>query len=188
MASGTVIDLWRWPVAGMIGEQLISTRVDARGVAGDRVHRIEGPPDPRLERWSATYPFTPDGAIDPDNPPYPNVHLPDGGEVLRWGDPWLSHALARYLGGPTHPVETVRDLTTPRSVIVATEVPREPSVAGVNVQLDLEPPEGGWSGTVLAFEHGVRLRLLTSRADGPGIETQVLAGGRLQLGEVVALG
>jgi hypothetical protein len=185
MASGTVIDLWRWPVAGMIGEQLISTRVDVRGVAGDRVHRVDGAPDPRLERWSATYPFTPDGAIDPDNPPYPNVRSPGGGEVLRWGDPWLGHALARDLG---RPAETVRDLTAPRGVIVASDVPREPSLAGVNVQLDLEPPEGGWSGTVLAFEHGVRLRLLTSRADGPGIETQVLAGGRLQLGEVVALG
>ena len=169
----------------MRGEQLIATRVDARGVAGDRVHRIGGTPDPRLARWSATYPFTPDGAIDPDNPPYPNVHSPDGEEILRWGDPWLSHALARDLG---HPVEPVRDLTTPRGVIVATGAPREPALAGVNVQLDLDPPEGGWSGTVLSFEHGVRLRLLTSRADGPGIETLVLAGGRLRLGEVVALG
>src|SRR5689334_14911177 len=185
MASGTVSLLWRWPVAGMRGEQLISTRVDARGVAGDRVHRIGDTPDPRLAHWSATYPFTPDGAIDPDNPPYPNVHSPNGEEVLRWGDPWLSHALARDLG---HPVEPVRDLTTPRGVIVATGVPREPALAGVNVQLDLDPPEGGWSGTVLSFEHGVRLRLLTSRADGPGIETLVLAGGRLQLGEGVALG
>jgi len=185
MASGTVSLLWRWPVAGMRGEQLISTRVDARGVAGDRVHRIEGPPDPRLARWSATYPFTPDGAIDPDNAPYPNVHSPDGGEVLRWGDPWLSQALQRNLG---RPVELVRDPATPRGVIVATAAPREPALAGVNVQLDLDPPEGGWSGTVLSFEHGVRLRLLTSRADGPGIETLVLAGGRLQLGEGVALG
>jgi hypothetical protein len=184
MPSGTVLLLWRWPVAGMIGEQLISTRVGVRGVAGDRVHRIDGPSDPRLERWSASYPFTPDGAIDPDNPPYPNVRSP-GGEVLRWGDPWLGHALARDLD---RPAQTVRDLTTPRPVIVAAEAPREPSLAGVNVQLDLEPPAGGWSGTVLAFEHGVRLRLLTSRADGPGIETQVLAGGRLELGEGVALG
>jgi hypothetical protein len=162
MASGTVIDLWRWPVAGMTGEQLISTRLDVRGVAGDRLHRFDGPQDDRLARWSASYPFTPDGAIDPDNPPFPNVRSPDGGEVLRWGDPWLEHALERDL--------------------------REPALAGVNVQLDLEPPQGGWSGTVLAFEHGVRLRLLASRGDGPGIETLVLAGGRLQLGEVVALG
>jgi hypothetical protein len=185
MPSGTVLLLWRWPVAGMLGEPLISTRIDARGVAGDRRHRIEGPPDARLARWSATYPFTPDGAIDPDNPPFPNVRSPDGGEVLRWGDPWLNHALTRDLG---RPAETVRDLTTPRGVIVATDVPPEPALAGVNVQLDLQPPAGGWSGAVLSFENGVRLRLLTSRADGPGIETLVLAGGRVQLGEAVALG
>jgi hypothetical protein len=172
----------------MRGEQLTSTRIDVRGVAGDRVHRIGSPPtppDPRLAHWSATYPFTPDGAIDPDNPPYPNVHAPDGGEVLRWADPWLDHALKRDLGRPVH---SVRDLTASRGVIVATELPPEPALAGVNVQLDVDPPEGGWSGTVLSFEHGVRLRMLTSRADGPGIETLVLAGGRLQLGEVVALG
>jgi hypothetical protein len=34
----------------------------------------------------------------------------------------------------------------------------------------------------------VRLRLFTSRADGPGIEAHVLAGGRIELGEGVALG
>jgi hypothetical protein len=185
MASGTVIGLWRWPVAGMRGEQLTSTRIDVRGVAGDRVHRVDGPPDPRLAHWSATYPFTPHGAIDADNPPFPNVHSPDGGEVLRWGDPWLAQALQRDLG---RPVGAVRDLTTPRGVIVATELPPEPALAGVNVQLDVDPPDGGWSGTVLSFEHGVRLRMLTSRADGPGIETLVLAGGRLRLGELVALG
>jgi len=185
MASGTVIGLWRWPVAGMRGERLSSSRLDVRGVAGDRVHRVDGPPDPRLAHWSATYPFTPDGTIDPDNPPFPNVHSPDGGEVLRWGDPWLNHALTRDLRRRVH---SVRDLTTARGMIVATRLPPEPALAGVNVQLDVDPPEGGWSGTVLSFEHGVRLRMLTSRADGPGIETLVLAGGRLQLGEHVALG
>ena len=188
MPSGTVIDLWRWPVAGMRGEQLISTRVDVRGVAGDRVHRIESPttpPDGLLGRWSATYPFTPDGAIDPDNPPYPNVHSPSGEEVYRWGDPWLASALERDLRAE---VATVRDLTARRGVIVATAAPAVPGLSGVNLRLDLEPPHGGWSGMVLSFEHGVRLRLMTSRADGPGIETLVLAGGRVQLGELVALG
>jgi hypothetical protein len=185
MASGTVIDLWRWPVRGMYGEQLISTRIDARGVAGDRVHRVESAPESRLARWSAAYPFTPDGAIDPDNPPYPTVRSPRGAEVFRWGDPRLSVALERDL---ERAVETVRDLQTARGVIVATEAQADPGRAGVNLQLELEPPEGGWSGTELAFENGVRLRLYNSRADGPGIEALVLAGGRVQLGEGIALG
>jgi hypothetical protein len=184
MATGTVIDLWRWPVVGMLGEQLISTRIDARGVAGDRVHRAEGAGE-RLARWSASYPFTPDGAIEPENPPYPTVSAPRGRHVYRWGDPRLLVALERDLG---RTVEPVRDPDAHPGVIVATEAPRDPGLAGVNVQLDLEPPEGGWSGAELEFEHGVRLRLFNSRADGPGIEARVLTAGRVRLGEGVALG
>jgi hypothetical protein len=184
MATGTVIDLWRWPVLGMRGEQLISTRLDARGVAGDRVHRIDGANGPlRATRWTGAYPFTPDGAIDPDNPPYPTVIGPRG--TYRWGDPRLLMALERDLG---RQLEIVRDLQSARGVIVASDAPSEPRHAGINVQLSLDPPEGGWSGTELTFEHGVRLRLFTSRADGPGIEAHVLAGGRIEVGERVALG
>jgi hypothetical protein len=186
MTIGTVIDLWRWPVSGMAGEQLMSTRLDAFGVAGDRVHRVEGAEGAvRAPRWSASYPFTPDGAIDPDNPPYPTVIGPRG--TYRWGDPRLLGALARDLG---RPVEPVRDLDAPRGVIVATDRPTgDPSRGGINVQLELEPRPAGWSGVELEFEGGVRLRLFTSRADGPGIEAHVLSGGRVQLGEtVLALG
>jgi hypothetical protein len=186
MATGTVIDLWRWPVLGMYGEQLISTRIDARGVAGDRVHRADGAGEaPRLARWTASYPFTPDGAIEPDNPPYPTIQSPRGRNVYRWGDPRLLAALERDL---RRAIETVRDLETPRGVIVATERPDDPGRAGVNLQLALAPPAGGWSGTELVFEHGVRLRLFNSRADGPGIEARVLTAGRVRLGEGVALG
>ncbi|WP_028060961.1 hypothetical protein [Candidatus Solirubrobacter pratensis] len=185
MATGTVIDLWRWPVLGMYGEQLISTRIDALGVAGDRVHRAEGAGE-RLARWRAGYPFTPGGAIEAENPPYPTVTSPRERNVYRWGDPRLIVALERDLRCRIRPV---RDLETPRGVIVATEPPAgDAGHAGVNVQLDLDPPPGGWSGTELEFEHGVRLRLFNSRADGPGIEARVLTAGRVQLGEGVALG
>ena len=76
-----------------------------------------------------------------------------------------------------------------RGVIVAATPPPEGerAAAGINVQLKLEPPAGGWSGRELAFRDGVRLRLVASRADGPGIEARVVEAGRLLLGEPVTL-
>jgi hypothetical protein len=193
MATGVVGDLWRWPVLGMLGEQLSSTRVDALGVAGDRVHVVRGPRGlltaadaPRLGAWTATYPFTPDGAIDPANPPFPNVAEPGGEHVYRWGDPWLSHALERELALE---LSLVRDLTSARGVIVSTAAPADPGRAGVNLRLELAAPaEGGWAGKRLEFEGGVELELVASAASGPGIEARVLIPGRVGVGERVSLG
>jgi hypothetical protein len=191
MATGTVIDLWRWPVLGMRGEQLRSSRIDSRGVAGDRVHVVGAPSGPltyadvpRIGDWSAIYAFTPDGAIRPDNPPYPTVVAPDE-RRFRWGDPRLLAALELDL---ERRVDTFRDIERVRGVIVATQPPPDPGHAGVNLQLELEPPAGGWSGTELAFAGGARLRLYASRADGPGIEALVMLPGRVTLGEEVELG
>ena len=63
------------------------------------------------------------------------------------------------------------------------------AVAGINVQLALPLPKaGGWAGTELIFRDGVRLKLVASRADGPGIEARVVEAGRIVLGEPVVLG
>ena len=62
-------------------------------------------------------------------------------------------------------------------------------MAGINVQLALQLPHaGGWAGTELIFRDGVRLKLVASRADGPGIEARVVEAGRIVLGEPVVLG
>jgi hypothetical protein len=193
MADGFVQTLWRFPVLGMAGEQLRSTQVDPRGVAGDRQHYAGGPEGrlssqdvPGLMRWHATFPFNPDGAIMPDRPPpLPILAGPGGRKAFRWGDPRLGFALERTLG---RSVELVRDLNATRGVIVATEKPGvAQEVAGINVQLALalEPPFGG---VVLNFRDGVRLRLIASRADGPGIEARVVEAGRIVIGEPVTLG
>jgi hypothetical protein len=193
MADGFVQALWRFPVLGMRGEQLRSSQVDTRGIAGDRQHFAAGPEGqldardlPRLALWAAAFPFNPDGAIMPDRPPpFPLLTAPNGHKAFRWGDPRLGFALERDLG---RPVDLVRDLELTRGVIVAATPPEgERSAAGINVQLKLEPPEGGWSGRELAFRDGVRLRLVASRADGPGIEARVVEAGRLLLGEPVTL-
>ena len=42
-ARRPVMSLWRFPVLGMGGEQLRSSQIDTRGVAGDRQHYASGP-------------------------------------------------------------------------------------------------------------------------------------------------
>ena len=81
----------------------------------------------------------------------------------------------------------MRDLELTRGVIVSTSELETPAEAGVNVQLELALPPGGWAGRELTFRDGVRLRLVASRADGPGIEARVVESGRIVVGEPVAL-
>jgi hypothetical protein len=177
----------------MKGEQLRSSQVDTRGIAGDRQHFASGPQGqlssedlPRLALWAAAFPFNPDGAIVPDRPPpFPLLTAPDGQKQFRWGDPRLGFALERDLG---RSVELVRDLEFTRGVIVAATPPEgERAAAGINVQMRLSLPAGGWAGRELVFRDGVRLRLIASRGDGPGIEARVVEAGRLLLGEPVTL-
>ena len=195
MPDGFVQALWRFPVLGMRGEQLRSSQVDTRGIAGDRQHYAMGPEGrlsahdvPGLTQWSASFPFNPDGAIGPDRPPpFPVVTAPGGQKSWRWGDPRLSHAMQRDLG---REVMLVRDLNAARGVTIAAIEPEQGrAAAGINIQLALDwPPVGGWAGRELIFRDGVRLRLVASRGDGPGIEARVVETGRLLLGEPVKLG
>jgi MOSC N-terminal beta barrel domain len=193
MATGTVKSLWRWPVLPLAGERLRSTRVDERGVAGDRRHVILGPHGPltaeeapALARWRAEFPFNPDGSIVRREPPYPILHAPAAAGSFRWGDPRLHSRLARETGLE---LEFVRDADGVQPVVVAAVAPDlDAALAGVNVQLNLELPAGGWAGAELRFADGVRLRLINSRADGPGIEARVIVAGRLVIGEAVELG
>jgi hypothetical protein len=193
MTTGTVKSLWRWPVVPLAGERLRSTRLDERGVAGDRRHVLTGPhgpltPDdaPALAEWRAEFPFNPDGALVSRRPPYPILHAPGGTGSFRWGDPRLRRRLERATGLP---LDFVREIDEPQPVVVAASPPGIPgALAGVNVQLELELPPGGWAGRELRFATGVRLRLISSRADGPGIETRVIIAGRIASGESVSLG
>jgi|SRR4051812_31991153 hypothetical protein len=193
MTDGFVQAVWRFPVVGMAGEQLRSTQIDARGLAGDRQHHLRGPEGrlgvqdvPALAKWTASFPFNPDGSIVPGKPPpYPVLSGPGGARAWRWGDPRLGYALERELG---RGVELVRDLEAARGVVVATVKPAlPPQLAGINLMLSLELP-GGYAGRVLSFRDGVRLRLVASRADGPGIEARVVEAGRVVVGEPVSLG
>src|SRR4051794_41428441 len=83
MTTGSVKALWRWPVIPLAGERLRSTRVDERGVAGDRQHAIGGPLGPLIAAgapapaaWRAGFPVHPHGAMGGRLPPHPIVHPP----------------------------------------------------------------------------------------------------------------
>jgi hypothetical protein len=109
------------------------------------------------------------------------------GRSWRWGDPRLAFALERSLG---RPVEAVRDLEAVRGVTIATVKPDVPrALAGINLQLSIDlGGASGWAGRELSFRDGVRLKLVASRGDGPGIEARVVQSGRILLGEPVTLG
>jgi uncharacterized protein YcbX len=185
MPEGRVLEMWRWPVKSMGGEEVRSFRLDERGVGGDRTHAVihhhkgEWKPltareAPRLLTWHASYPFAPDAGLRPDDPPHAQVTGPDG-RSWRWGDPRLRNALAEDLG---RDVRLRRDLAgiqdLERSVLVTTEATRA-ALAGeldtpidlrrfrtnVHLELDAEPwAEHDWEGGTLRLSGGVVLRLL----------------------------
>jgi uncharacterized protein YcbX len=184
-ASGTVAQLWRWPVKSMAGERVQRLRVDGRGAGGDRAHAVlyehkgqvkplTAREAPRLLAWQARYPFNRDGGLDPARPPFAVVTAPDG-RSFRWGDPRLRHALIADLG---RQVELRRDIAgiqdMPRSLLITSEAtlqalgrelhgPVDLRRFRTNLHLNLDAPgwaELGWEGQELHFEGGVRLRLL----------------------------
>jgi uncharacterized protein YcbX len=182
MVSGTVVALWRWPVKSMAGEPLASTRMDARGLGGDRTHAVTVPGGalltareaPRLLAWRAAYPLTADASLRPADPPPATVSAP-GGRSFRWGDPRLRHALADDLGRQIELLrdpEGIQDLR--RSVLVTFEATRraleEELGAPVdvrrfrpNLHVEAAAPawaELGWQGGALRLAGGVRLRFL----------------------------
>jgi uncharacterized protein YcbX len=238
-ALGTVTGLWRWPVKSMAGERVAALRVDGRGAGGDRTHAVlhehkgERKPltareAPRLLAWQASYPFNRDGGLDPRRPPFAIVSAPDG-HRYRWGDPRLRQALESDLGRKVwlrRDVAGIQDLE--RSLLVTTQASLEAlgeELGGSidirrfrpNLHLDLDAApwaDLGWEGGELAFEGGVRLRLLhpcercaipTRHPDTQvkwpdllkhltrvhdmrfGINARVMTGGRVAAGERVSV-
>ena len=223
----------------MGGERVNAMRVDGRGAGGDRTHallyehkgdwkRLTAREAPRLLAWRALYPFNLDGGLDPARPPFAVVVSPDG-HHYRWGDPRLRFALERDLG---RPVRLVRDVEgnqdLPRTLLVTLQSTHDAlgeELGGpvdlrrfrTNLHLDVDVPawsELGWEGGELAFEGGVRLKLLhpcvrcaiptrdpDTQVKWPdllrhlnaehqqvfGINARVVTGGRVAVGEPVGV-
>jgi uncharacterized protein len=235
MIRGTVAGLWRWPVKSMGGERVNALRVDGRGAGGDRTHAVThehkgavkpltAREAPRLLAWSAAYPFNLDAGLDPAHPPFAIVKAPNG-HSFRWGDPRLRSALEDDLGravGLRRDVDGIQDLL--RSLLLTTEAslralgeeldgPIDLRRFRPNLHLETEAPawaELGWEDAELAFEHGVRLRILhpcercaiptrhpdtqvkwpgllkhlnAAHGQNFGVNARVLAAGRIAVGE-----
>jgi uncharacterized protein YcbX len=182
--TGSVVDLWRWPVKSMAGERLRALTLGPRGAGGDRVHVVAGEhrgelrpltarETPRLLAWSAAYPFNLDAGLDPGAPPFAVVTGPRGRQ-WRWGDPRLRNALEDDFG---RPVELWRDPAgfpdVDGTVLVTVEASRralEEELGervdirrfrpNLHLELDAEPfAELGWTGADLLVGDGVRLRV-----------------------------
>ena len=168
MASGTVLELRRFPVKSFAGEEVGAFRVDRTGVAGDRTHalylkggkRLTARVAPALLAWSARYDEHPGDALGHDDPPAPHLVDP-GGRAWRWGDDGLADALSRTTG---RDVALVRDPAGQQdladSVLVTVEDTRAQLASeldapvdirrfrpNIHVALDTAPfAENGWEG------------------------------------------
>jgi hypothetical protein len=132
----------------MAGEPAGAVRVDGRGVAGDRTYALydvhRGSPRrltvrevPRLLRWRAAYPGSPDDAVDPCDPPRPTLTAPDG-SVHAWDDAGVPGLLAADLGRPVELRGDPRgqqDLSD--SILVTTQATLDALGAELDATLDL---------------------------------------------------
>ncbi len=147
-AIGIVRSLYRWPVKSVGGEAIRATRLDARGLAGDRTHALfvtnkrgEEVPltareAPRMLAWSAGYPECPGDAVPLDAPPTPVLTDP-AGRTHRW-EPDLAAALSEDLGRPVTLVRETAGLPDlPSSVLITTESSHREVEASLGIDLDL---------------------------------------------------
>ncbi|MFL6138163.1 MAG: MOSC domain-containing protein [Frankiaceae bacterium] len=178
MAAGQVRLVARWPVKSLGGEQLTASRVDERGLAGDRTHALvdlatanrrplTARRAPRMLLWSARYPDGSGELLEPDEPPVPVLTAPDG-RALRWDDPHLATALTDDLGKA---VELRRDVQGQPDVPGTVHVTVESSLVALGGELGqpLDP---------LRFRPNLHVVL-----DAPPFAEERWSAGRLLVGD-----
>ena len=159
MPSGTVSELWRYPVKSMRGERVKALRVDGRGAGGDRTYavwrdgkQLTARETPRLLAYAATY----GGAdVDPADPPEPAISPQEA----------LPGDLVRDLRGQQDLSDSLLITTEATLRALESELPEPLDLrrfrSNLHLELDAEPwAEHGWEGGRMELEGGVVLRLL----------------------------
>jgi uncharacterized protein len=100
--SGTITELWRYPVKSMLGEQCESLHFGSRGIQGDRQFAIRNASG-KFGSGKNTRRFTKIDGLLTFRTSYkgdvPEVHFPSG-EVIRGDSPHINTALSAILGQP----------------------------------------------------------------------------------------
>lgn len=176
-ARGTIVQLWRYPVKSMLGEQRACLDLKERGVEGDRLFAIRtvegkfgsGKSTRRFHHIAGLFGFR---AIYQDD--IPEITFPEG-EVIQGNDPLIHMRLSHTLGqpvtlakegaishfdaGPVHLLTTAAlawlRMRLPRSVV-------DERRFRPNLLVDVPsatPIEHHWCGRTLAVGDTVRLRI-----------------------------
>jgi uncharacterized protein YcbX len=102
-SGGTVIALWRYPVKSMLGEELETCGITARGLAGDRAYALVDAEDGKVasaknpRKWGRLFECR---AVFADDRGEVLITLPDGTTVAA-GDPEAAELLSRLFGRKT---------------------------------------------------------------------------------------
>jgi uncharacterized protein len=105
--TGKVVSIWRYPVKSMLGEELNSSNVTERGLAGDRAYalidketgKVASAKNPR--KWERLFDFRSmfvDPPQAPENIPPVRITLPDGTQIFSSKDKNTDQMLSKALG------------------------------------------------------------------------------------------
>jgi uncharacterized protein YcbX len=178
--SGTVLELWRYPVKSLLGERLDEAQMESRGLVGDRLYAVtdgqgklgSGKSSNRFRRLDGLFELGSRG-VEP-----PVVTLPDGRELAA-GDPELDAFLSERYGDRLsvaretsvmhHDASPLHLLTTSSLRWLAERIPSSmidrrrfrPNILLETAGSDLV--EDGWVGSRFAL--GSAVVVVTGRAD-----------------------
>src|SRR3954452_16191829 len=105
-ATGTVVSLWRYPVKSMLGEELNSSYVTERGLAGDRAYalidqktgKVASAKNPR--KWGKLFDFRAAFIDTPqvvENIPPVRITFPAGTQIFSSDQDDMDYTLSKVL-------------------------------------------------------------------------------------------